>query len=70
MADDSGLGIPGKGPLASAGVGLIGLLLLIAIVFALDAWCSDESYNSLDSLPNSMEQYCQQYPELCATATP
>ena len=70
MADDSGLGIPGKGPMASIGIGLMGLLLIIAIIFLFSAWCGDSSSYSLDSVPNTMEQYCQQYPALCATATP
>ena len=70
MPDNSGMGIPGKGPLASIGIGLMGLLLLIGIIFLLDAWCSDSSSYSLDSAPNTLDEYCDQYPQLCATATP
>ena len=70
MPDNSGMGIPGKGPLTSIGIGLLGLLLLIGIIFLLDAWCSDSSSYSLDSAPNTLDEYCDQYPQLCATATP
>jgi len=67
MADDSGLGIPGKGPLASMGIGVIGLLLIIGFIFFIAGWCSGPDSYSLDGSPTSLEQYCEQYPELCAT---
>ena len=66
MANGQGFGIPGKGPLASGAIGLMGLLLIIAIIFGIESACSDPSY-SLDNAPSTLEQYCQQYPELCAT---
>ena len=44
--------------------------LLIGIIFLLDAWCSDSSSYSLDSAPNTLDEYCDQYPQLCETATP
>ena len=70
MADDSGLVIPGKGPLSSVGIGLLGLLLLIAIILGTEAACSGSGSYSLDNAPNTLDEYCDQYPDLCGTGTP
>jgi len=56
--------------LASAGIALMGLLLIIAIIFGTESACSDSGSYSLDSAPNTLEQYCDQYSQLCATSTP
>jgi len=70
MANGQWFGIPGKGPVASGSIGLMGLLLIIAIIFGIESACSDPSY-SLDNnnAPSTLEQYCDQYPELCGTPT-
>jgi len=48
----------------------MGLLLIIAIIFGTESACSDSGSYSLDSAPNTLEQYCDQYSQLCATSTP